>query len=40
MQDRVYARKSNSVDELKQRILWWMEQDWSAADWQCRETVA
>jgi len=20
--------------------LWWMEQDWSAADWQCRKTVA
>jgi len=20
--------------------LWWMEQGWSAADWQCRKTVA
>jgi len=39
IQDRVHARKITSVDELEQRISN-AGQDWSAADWQCHNTVA
>jgi len=40
MQDRVYARKINSVDGTEAAHLWWMGHDWLVADWQCHKTVA
>ena len=33
MQDRVYAHKITNIDGTQAVYLWWMRQDWSAADW-------
>ena len=31
---------SSDAWHLKQRILWWLEQNWLADAWQCCKTVA